>query len=213
MTTEKMTIHKALVELKTIESRIIKATDAMPFVVTNKHSNTKISGIAVSEYCNMMQSAYQRANDLIARRNAIKRAVVLSNAITKVVVGGVEYTVAEAIEMKNHGMDYLRALLSKLTSDYMAAQREANRNNGDALEQRADDYIRTMYGNTDMKNAAEEAKKMRADFIAAQTLELIDPIKSKDEVERLEKTINDFTVDVDAALSVSNATTEIEFSY
>ena len=31
MTTEKMTIHKALVELKTIESRIIKATDAMPF--------------------------------------------------------------------------------------------------------------------------------------------------------------------------------------
>lgn len=213
MTTEKMTIHKALVELKTIESRISKATGAMPFVVANKHSNTKINGMDVSEYCGLMESSYQKVRDLIARRNAIKRAVVLSNATTKVIVGGAEYTVAEAIEMNNHGMDYMRTLLNKITSDYTTAQREANRNNGDVLEQRADEYIRTMYGSTDMKSVAEEAKKMRADFIASQTFELIDPIKAKTEIERLENAINDFVVDVDAALSVSNATTEIEFSY
>lgn len=213
MTTEKMTVHKALVELKTMESRINKATNAIPFVVANKHANNKINGITVSDYCEQMKSGYQKAQDLIARRNAIKRAVVLSNATTKVVVSGVEYTVAEAIEMKNHGIGYLQALLTKINSDYVRAQREANVNNGDALESRADEYIRSLYGNTDMKNATEEVKKVRADFVAAQTFELVDPIKVKAEIERLEQVINDFTVDVDAALSVSNSVTEIEVSY
>lgn len=213
MTTEKMTVHKALVELKTMDSRITKAISATHFVVANKHTNDKINGISVKDYCEQMKSAYQKAHDLISRRNAIKRAVVLSNANTKVVVSGVEYTVAEAIEMKNHGIGYLQSLLTKVNSDYVSAQRNANTNNGSALESRADEHIRNMYGNTDMKNASEEAKKARADFIEAQTFELVDPIKVRDEIERLEKIINDFTIDVDAALSVSNSRTEIEVSY
>lgn len=78
---------------------------------------------------------------------------------------------------------------------------------------RADEYIRSLYANADMKNLSDEVKKMRADFLTSQVMEIVDPIKVADEIERLEALINTFTVEIDAALSVSNALTEISIEY
>lgn len=212
-TTEKMTIHKALCELKTLDARIKKAIEGNVYAFANKHSNTKVSGLPIGDYCAEIKSAYKSATDLITRRDAIKRAVVLSNATTKVTVGGSEYTIAEAIEMKNHGILARQTLLSKLRNDSIRARREADNNNGDMLEMRADEYIKNLYANADMKNLSDEVKKMRADFMASQVMEIVDPIGISTEIERLETEINAFAVEVDAALSVSNALTEITVEY
>lgn len=213
MTNEKMTVHKALSELKTLDSRIEKAMNSVSFVFANKHGNGTVKGITVAAYTAEIKSAYQSVTDLMARRNAIKRAVTLSNATQKVTIGGNEYTVAEAIEFKNHAIPLMKSLLNKLAKDDAVARGIATNNNGDVLETRADDYVRSLYGNTDMKNASEEIKKVRADFIAAQTMEIVDPIGISQETKALEEKINGFVVDVDSALSVSNALTEIDISY
>lgn len=214
MTNEKMTVHKALSELKTLDSRIEKAMNSVSFVFSNKHGNGTVKGITVAAYTAEIKSAYQSVTDLMARRNAIKRAVTLSNATQKVTIGGNEYTVAEAIEFKNHAIPLMKSLLNKLAKDDAAARGMATINNGsNVLETRADDYVRSLYGNTDMKNASEEIKKVRADFIAAQTMEIVDPIGISQETKALEEKINGFVVDVDSALSVSNALTEIDISY
>ena len=118
MTTETMNIHQALVELKTLEKRIEAAIKEGEWVVANKHSNGKIGGIDLKEYMENMKSRHQNVTSLIARAEAIKRAVVNSNAVTRVVIGGKEYTVAEAIEMKNHGIERLRTLVKRMTFDY-----------------------------------------------------------------------------------------------
>lgn len=213
MTTETMTIHKALCELKTLDSRIKKAIEGSVFVFANKHANAKVSGKSIGDYSTEVKAAYQSATDLIARRDAIKRAVILSNATTKVSVGGKEYTIAEAIEMKNHGIPTKQSLLNKLRVDSRRARKDADDNNGEILELRADEYIKNLYANADMKNLSDEVRKMRADFIAAQTMELVDPINIDAEMKRLEETISGFTVEIDAALSVSNALTEITVEY
>lgn len=211
-TVEKMTVHKALCELKVIDSRINKAISAMAFVVPNKHNNTKISGMTVADYCDHAKAAYQSAVDLITRRDAIKRAVVKSNAETQVIVAGVAYTVAEAIEMKNHGMDHIRALMMKLTNDLNSAKRAADTENA-LLERRGDEYIRNMYGNTDMKNLTADAVDQRKEFIKSITVELVDPLHISDKIAALDKMYHDFMIEIDAALSTSNAVTEIEISY
>ncbi len=213
MNNEKMTIHKALSELKTLDARIEKAIRGTTFVFANKHSNSTISGIKVSDVCEEIKSSYQSINDLMARRSAIKKAVMLSNAVTKVTIGGVEYTVAEAIEIKNNAIPMMKNLLAKMHLDSSNAQTEARRGNGDVLESRADAYIKTLYENADMKNASDQIKKVREDFIASQTIEIVDPIGVTDEMKKLEDQINSFVVDVDSSLSVSNALTTIEFSY
>lgn len=213
MTTEKMTVHEALCELKTLDARITKSISESTFVFSNKHSNTKVRGVAIDKYCDEIKSKYQAICDLIARRNAIKRAVTMSNATTKITVNGEEFTVAEAIDMKNHGIPLMERQLIKLDSDNKKARSEADKNNGDLLEMRADEYVKSLYGNVDMKGASDEIKKVRADFIAAQTTEVVDPINAVAKMEELTKYIDGFSVKIDSALSVSNALTEIAVEY
>ena len=44
-------------------------------------------------------------------------------------------------------------------------------------------------------------------------MEIVDPINIMTELTTLEKEINDFVVEIDSALSVSNALTELEITY
>ena len=213
MTTEKMTIHKALVELKTLDGRISKAIKDTTFVVSNPQSSQKVNGISIADYSASVKSKYQQIQDLIARRNAIKCAVVLSNATTKVVIAGKEYTVAEAIEMKNHGLGFTKELISKIHNDYIRAAHTANQSNGDALTNRADAYIGSLFANADLRNPSVEIAEARRKYIEAQTLILVDPIQAQSVIEELQSTVDAFLVEVDAALSVSNAITQIEVTY
>lgn len=213
MTNETMTIHKALCELKTLDSRINKKISNSIFVVTNKHSNDKIFGVPVADYCKEMESDYQSITDLMRRRAAIKAAVVKSNAETTVTINNRQYSVATAIEMKNSGIPLMQNLLRRMEHTNRIARSDADKFNGDQLEARADEYVKSLYGGSDLKSASDEIKKVRADFIAAQTLDVVDPIGVVSKMEALEKEISDFLVDVDSALSVSNALTSVEIIY
>lgn len=213
MTKETMHVHSALAELKMLEERINKIIRNTTWVVANKHSNTKIDGKDVKAWIEEKKSEWQKLNDLIKRREAIKKAVVKSNAETTVVIAGETYTVAEAIERKNKGIVFLKNILGTLNHDIQMAGVNANAGNGDKLEARADEHVKIMLGNSDTKNLSEEAKKIRKDFIEAQTVEIIDPIEAYKIVGLLEEEISQFMMEVDGKLSVSNAITEIEIEY
>lgn len=213
MTTETMTVHKALAELKLLDSRIEKAIEEGVYCVANKHSNDKIGGVPIDDYIKIMQGGYDRATDLTNRRKAIKRAVVLSNAVTKVSVSGNEYTVAEAIEMKNHGVEFDKLLMNTMNTQYRNAQIQIKQENGKDLEQRAEQYVTAIYGQKEGKTNAADIEKVKKDFIESNTYVLVDPLRVLDKIEDLEKKINDFMAEVDSALSVSNALTEITIEY
>ena len=217
MTTEKMTIHKALSELKTIDDRIIKSIRANTYVLAVKHSAEKINGVKIDTFKDNMKSGYQKTIDLIARRDAMKRAVVLSNATTKVNVGDNSYTVAEAIELKNHGMEFKKALLQYLSAAYGSAQNEFNKNNDEALEKKAEKYILDVIAaqpkDSKMSIDSDAMKALRKTYIENNTYDLVDPLGVAKVIEALDAEINEFNTEVDAALSVSNAVTVIEFSY
>ena len=213
MNKETMTVHKALSELKVLDDRINKAANAYPFVFANKHSNVTVNGWPIQQYIAEVKASYQSCTDLIVRRSAIKRAVMMSNAVTKVTIGGIEYTVAEAIEFKNNALPLWRGLLGKMERDNIDAQSIAKRMNGDALEAKADAYVKSLYESADMKNASDEVKKVRADFVTSQTTEIVDPVGITEAMKELKDKIDAFTVDVDSALSVSNALTTIEIEY
>jgi len=209
---ETMTVHKALSELKVLDSRIANAIEDLDVVVANKHSNTKISGIPVAQFIDEAKAKYQSAVTLVNRRNAIKRAVTRSNATTMVNIGGVEYTVAEAIDMKARGIQYQSAVADKLLSKLARAKKQADMEN-ERLENRADEYIKSLYGGADLKNMGDEITKVRNTFIAAQTFELVDPINAGEVASKLQEQMDAFLSDVDSALSVSNALTAIEVEY
>ena len=211
MNKEKMTVHKALAELKIIDDRINKAVYNGVFVHACKNDIDKINGVSVSDFKKAIESDYQKVNDLIKRRNAMKRAVVLSNATTKVTIGDKEYTVAEAIEMKNHGMDGMKSLLQHMVNQYNDAVRKFNLNSGANLEERANKYVANILGTTD-KNV-EQVSILHDAYIQNNKFEMIDPLDIAAKIDEIDKMIDEFTAEVDSCLSVSNALTVVEFEY
>lgn len=211
--TETMTIHKALAELKIMDGRIKKEIQNGTYCAANKHSNEKISGIPIEDFKKAVQGTYDKVTDLINRRKAIKKAVVLSNAKTTVKIADVEYTVAEAIEMKNHGIEFEAMLINAMNNQYEMAQAEVNRQNENNLEQRADQYVTAIYGQKEGKTNSADIDKVRKDFLEANSYEIIDPINVPEKIEKLKNKIDNFMAEVDSALSVSNALTEITIEY
>ena len=217
MTTEQMTVHKALAELKIIDDRINGEIANSTYVIANKHSNEKIHGITLTEFRANMKADFQRINDLILRRNAIKRAVVASNAVTKVKVGDTEYTVAEAIEMKNHGMELSDNLRMRMSTQYAQAKKELDMNSGEPLERRAEQYVLSVIQaqpkEAKMTVDSEGMKNLRKQYIADNTYDLIDPLNIKDTMDKMSTRIDTFMTEIDAALSVSNALTVLTIEY
>lgn len=217
MTTEKMTVHKALAELKTMDDRISKAISSTTFVLAAKHSAEKINGVKVNDFKDKMRSGYQKVTDLIKRRDAMKRAVVLSNAVTKVQIGDKEMTIAEAIEAKNHGMEFKSELLNAMSRAYTQAQSELTRNGGESLEKKAEQYVLAVIAaqpkDSKMSVDSDAMKALRQTYIENNTYDLIDPLDIAKVMETLDAEINEFNAEVDAALSCSNALTVIEFEY
>lgn len=214
MIQEVMTVHKALCELKMLDKRINESIMSAEFCRANKHSNVKIDGGTIAEYEAAAVSKYQSTMDMIVRRDAIKRAVVASNAATEVTIGGNRYTVADAVELRRHGLSYRRTLLQAMTLQLKRVRSTIEQKNGEELTRAADKMVEVYYGRqTDVKAITEEMKATREKFIEDNTYELLDPIRIENRIRELDKEITAFETEVDSALSVSNAVTEITVSY
>ena len=91
---------------------------------------------------------------------------------------------------------------------------EIESKNGDALSQAADKMVEVYYGRqTDVKAISEEMKATREKFIQDNTLDLFDPLRLEEKIKEMDRSISAFETEVDSALSVSNAVTEITVEY
>lgn len=209
---EKMTVHKALTELKTLDDRINSEITGSVFVRANRHNNMKIFGKTIADFMTDTKSSYQSVEALINRRNAMKRAVVLSNAITKVEIGGVEYTVAEAIEMNNHGMENLVDFRNFLKDQYSTVKRMVESENGDKLVKACENYIQATFGTKEKVNNPDIEIAQKA-YMTNNTYDIVTGFDIEKVIKELTDRIDAFKTEIDSVLSVSNALTVIEFDY
>lgn len=211
MTTETMTVHKALCELKLLNKRITKTINDCKFCVANKANNKKIGGKTIKEYEESVKEEYQSIADLMKRYAAINAAVAQSNAETKIMDG--KYTVAEAMAIKNKLIPLKNNLVSQMALVFTSEDYKVTSGN-EALEREADRIITTPSSDkTDVKSIAEGMMSVREQYIEKQKLELIDPLGIQDEMKRVRDKIDDFLSDIDSELSISNATTQIVVNY
>lgn len=206
---EKMTITRALAELKLLDSRITDKINASSFT-TALQSGQKIFGrLTIEEFKSQSAAALQSVLDLIARRDVIKKAIVLSNAKTSVKIGSGEMTVAEAIERKA-SIKYEKLLLSQLTRQLKSAEVEITRGN-DTANNKALEAINNAFGKETIKNPDSDVYKSIYDSTYNRLkFELVDAISIGQLIQELAESIQDFESNIDFELSTSNATTFIE---
>lgn len=208
---EKMTLHRALVELKLIGTKIKKGIDTLT-VVSAIQKDKKIGNIYTEEeFSTNAKADYQSVTDLITRRNKIKTLVVAKNAEVKVTINKVEMTIADAINFKAV-IVLKQELLKKLKDQYQNIQAQLNRNN-ELIDAQALKLVETTMG-------ANAGKKIDADSGTAQAImkpykennsfKLVDPLELGKEIKKLEDEVLGFMAEVDAVLSEANAINFIE---
>ena len=204
-----MTITRALAELKLLDARINSTINQTQFIGGKKKSATKVTPTqTVEEFNAYAESSYASAVQLIDNRKAIKSAIVNSNAITKVKVGEVEMTVADAIERKD-SIKYEQALLNQMINHFNQATAQVNREN-DKVQVNLDNLLLASFGKESKgKTDVNEIEAISKPFLQQNEYEIVDPLKLKTKIDKLQFDIQGFMSDVDIALSTINATTTI----
>lgn len=207
---ERMTLAKALVELKLLDQRIQKTRDAFVPVAVKK------GGKFVSSKLSMTQEAFEREtladwqklHGFLDRKKSIKGAILIANATTRLTIAGTEYTLAEAIDMK-HAVQVEREILEDAKDKLSAARNEADRLNKVAAEKLLK-LLESMYAKRENQLSESDHEAVAKPFNEAHEASLVDPIGIEKAVKDAEERIDVFMADVDVALSVCNATTHIE---
>lgn len=207
---ERMLVTHGLNELKTLDARIYRGISEASFVATAKTSEKKVTPNLTKEEFNVKAKAdFQSVNDLILRREKIKAAVVDSNAKTEVEICGEKYTVAKVIDMKN-SIAYKKSLLDKMKTQFLGAESMMNKNNA-LMEQKIDQLVTAAYSKESKTTIKPEEYSSIADpYRAGNEFSLVDPLNIRDEIENLQKHIEEFEANVDSVLQISNCVTYIE---
>lgn len=203
---QSMSITQGLAELKLLDKRIRNHLNDMNWVdvstVMNPINSEKVKTRATSEYQSYM--------DLMKRRDAIKRAIVLSNARTPVKVGSWEGTVAEAIEYKV-SLTYKSNLLDAM-KEHLTAKREQFEQAKSQMDARLERLLQSELGK-DVKTNPDTLAALTNTFRANNKVEFVDPLDLATKIKELEDEISVFQTNVDWVLSESNGKTLIEVPF
>lgn len=201
----KISITRALAEIKVLDKRIEAGVnhELIGFKIGDKFQNRTPEETFRTD----AKAAVQQFGDLVSRREILKSKVVQSNAVTKVTIAGVEYTVAEAIERKARV-----PVLRKVFSD-MLNRALINANHIVKVRAQAEDKLQalltTHYGK-DAKTSGDDYDNVARPFWKSNEPTTVDPIGleaySRAELEKLQA----FETEVDFSLSEVNAKTTIE---
>ena len=209
-----MSITRALTRAKTIEKQLTRLVESQYVVTLMKREVDDVTDV-FKDNLKMTKSNFDQFNDLFAELNNIKAAVRKSNEVTKVVIGGEELSVADALVYKNtivyrnNFLDRItrenrnaesRVEQSKISADTKFASVRENLIKNSQGQDVSEDYLKTVL--------TEEERRLKKAIVEVK-VSGINNVNEYIEAER--KRIDTFLEEVDYVLSESNATTIIEF--
>lgn len=208
-----ISITRALATLKALDAKIVKQTERLDTVaVTDGQGDfRKLVGKlgTIDDFSSKAATQVQSLTDMLNTRDALKAAIIQSNAVTTITIGGKEITVAQAIEQKR-SIILRQNLLTKVKSQVnlgnaLLVKRTAEFESGLSVK------LDTLLGR-DRATKGEEVEGITKPLRERGEPSLLDPVGMVAYSEKLETEIDDFLTEVDFALSESNSRTEVEFA-
>ena len=211
-----MTITEALSKLRLTDKKVKRLSQKLSFFVEESKNAISISTGSravrvktLQEGLSNITEPYKALTDLMDYRAKLKGKVVQSNAATKVTIGGREMTVAEAIEYKTSievKQDIHRSMLSAIATN----TRKQDRLQAE-LADKVDRQVQMVFGNKKNIDAGDNTVKVIEQQIRdAGEVKFHDPLKVSELAQKLGDEIQEFLMNVDNVLTISNSTTTIE---
>ena len=203
---EMKTITELLNKVKLITKQIERDTGTGTYIISAQVEKFPVGYSSCDVFKQKAKSTYQSITDLLEYRNKVKAAIVKSNANTTIVVDGITYTVAEAIERKN-SINFEKMLLAHMTRQYQSVLALVEKEN-QRLQIKLDSLIETTVGKD--KSDVNAIKTLTENFWKINKVEIIDPLDLKDKIEQLQLSIDNFSSEIDYKLTIINSRTEVE---
>ena len=195
-----ISVTQALSELKLVRKRIDNVVDGVEFTRLKKANDM----LDVTKFSSKATAAHQSFTDLLARYNALKAAIVKSNANTQVTIAGIDYTIAEAVERKRT-IEFERNLLMRFQHQFTRVKEEFEAHQ--LNEQARVDRLLTTELAKDAKTNVEVIQQLTATFLAQNKATIVDPLNLADLIRTMTESIENFETKVDYILSESNGRT------
>lgn len=205
---EKLTIHRALAELKLIDSKINKKINEGLFIGVRQKGKLVMGRVSEDDFKSSAQGSYDSIRDLFARKSKVKSAISLSNTHTKVKIGEEEITVAEAIAFRQQ-IPMMRQFYDTLRSQINQAHAVLNKNN-EQVEANLQKILEVTFGKDNTKIDKNDMENVSDPFRQTNTWELVDPLDIEKVLKQSEDRLATFEAEADAVLSEANAITFIE---
>jgi len=208
MAKQKMTIHRALSELKLIDSKIDKGIHDLDPMGLQQEGKLVNNRYPLDEFNTRVTGKYQSITDLIERKINIKQAIMFSNSVTMVKIGDKVMKVTDAIAFKDI-VTMKERVANRMLMKSKTVVNKFNTEN-ERVEAKALENAKIMVGKDNTKVSDKEVKDLMEPFIKRNSYKLIDPLDVTNILDALTKEIEEFKSEVDAILSESNALTFIE---
>lgn len=211
----KITLHRAIAEIKSTNDRLDKLTKCGTFVaVKNKATGLSAGGRKIDAVEKEIIGCLDKFNALYDNLTKLKFALVGANSgikshddlVTEEVCGN-QYTILEILALKQI-VKHKVGLLTKLKIDLTNAKADIDRRM--AAEDSKLQRTIAQLNNNDADNKEVTIDMITKTYWRSNGFELIDPINIEDLIERLEKETCAYEVEIDAALSQANALRTIE---
>jgi hypothetical protein len=198
----KMTLTRALSEIKMLDNKIKSFNNSTKEWVTVSKNGTIKGYQDLAGFKSNVQSNKDKLEDLISRRNEIKRALIVANNTITISLGGKSYTIAEAIDRKGFlatekaTFNSINVLILKSKAVLEAEDKNLDRKIEETIN-------RTFDG--DGKKDADLIKGIEKNLRDSNKFELVDPVGIQSWIEtKLEEIVN-FETEIDFSLSEINS--------
>lgn len=208
MTKQKITIHRALAELKIIDDRIKRQLNE--FIPVGIRQKGKLVNNYYEEdiFKEDAKSTYQSIKDLLERKNKLKNAIVKANAETKVEVAGKTMVIADAINYKTL-VDYRKQLAGRFDQVLRSTKSELENKNS-MMDENCQRILEAALGKDHGKWDKTSVDAIQAPYLESNQFELVDPLDAEKTKKELLDELDKFSAEVDSCLSEINAITFIE---
>ena len=217
---EKMLVTQALDERDLLVKKIGDKIAKIQVVDTKKRNEEKTvnARATADDFGNSARAAFQQIMDMIDRYQRIDAALVLSNAKTKFSTSYGDFTVTEAISLKNrlkkNGIyddagAFEDRLIRQMEWQYQDAVQISETKNKN-LEMQAENMRLSILGK-DSKVKDDKPLEVVDAYIRENTVEIIDSLDVRKKAEELRGKIDSLLTELETQIKVSNATTTIEF--
>lgn len=203
--TERISITRALAELKLLDSRIQKKIEENDYVYFSSKKKITVSNQTIKN----SKANYQSVIDLINRRAKLKNSIILSNANTRVKLGNKELTVAEVIEGRQI-IPLYKGLLQKLRQNRDNVNYQVERHTTQ-MEVDLQKILEINFGKSNnLKTNSDDIETISKTYRENNKAEMIDCIDVDSRIKELEEIVQQYETESNFVLSESNATTFIE---